>query len=257
MLFRSQDPVIRKNYQFWVFSYPSGYPYPYSASLLRKELDGVNRAFPDHKEMVIIGHSMGGMISRLMVTDAGDKIWRDMFGKPPAETKIYGSSRQLLEDALVFHQRKEIDTAIFIASPHRGSELSNNFIGRTFSRLVHMPTFLTDARNAFASVLTADAASLKLDRAPNSIDTLSPNNRFVREVNKLPLAPGITYHSIMGDRGKGDTPDSSDGVVPYWSSHLNGAASEKIVPSGHSAHENPEGIQEVRRILDEHAKQSR
>ena len=252
-----QDPVIRKNYQFWVFSYPSGYPYPYSASLLRKELDGVNRAFPDHKEMVIIGHSMGGMISRLMVTDAGDKIWRDMFGRPPSETKIYGSSRQLLEDALVFHQRKEIDTAIFIASPHRGSELSNNFIGRTFSRLVHMPTFLTDARNAFASVLTADAASLKLDRAPNSIDTLSPNNRFVREVNKLPLAPGITYHSIMGDRGKGDTPDSSDGVVPYWSSHLNGAASEKIVPSGHSAHENPEGIQEVRRILDEHAKQTR
>ncbi len=247
-----QDPAIRKNYQFWFFSYPSGYPYPYSASLLRKELDGVDRLYPDHKKMIIIGHSMGGMISRLMVTDAGDKIWRDMFGKSPAETKIYGSSRQLMEDAIVFHQRKQIDTAIFIASPHRGSELSNHFIGRIFSRLVHLPTFLTDARNAFASVMTADEASLQLDRAPNSVDTLSPNNRFVREVNKLPIAPGVTYHSIMGDRGKGNTPDSSDGVVPYWSSHFDGAASEKIVPSGHSAHENPEGIAEVRRIL--HAK---
>jgi hypothetical protein len=101
----------------------------------------------------------------------------------------------------------------------------------------------------FTSVLTADEASLQLDRAPNSIDTLSPNNRFVREVNKLPIAPGVTYHSIMGDRGKGDTPESSDGVVPYWSSHLQGAKSNRIVPSGHGAHEHPEGIDEVRRIL--------
>lgn len=253
----TQDPVIRKNYQFWFFSYPSGYPYPYSASLLRKELDGINRVFPDHKPIVIIGHSMGGMISRLMVTDAGDRMWRDMFGKPPSQTHIYGASRQLMEEALVFHNRKEIDTAIFFAAPHRGSELSNNFIGRTFSRLVHLPTFLTDARNAFASIMTADEASLQLDRAPNSVDTLSPNNRFVREVNKLPIAPGVTYHSVMGDRGKGDTPNSSDGVVPYWSSHLDGAASEKIVPSGHGAHENPEGIEEARRILDEHAKTAR
>ncbi|MEO8613678.1 MAG: hypothetical protein ABI600_00935 [Luteolibacter sp.] len=249
-----QDPAIRKNYQFWVFSYPSGYPYPYSASLLRKELDGVNRVYPDHKKMIIMGHSMGGMISRLMVTNAGDRMWRDMFGKPPAETKIYGASRQLLEDAVVFNNRKEIDTAIFISSPHRGSELSNNFIGRTFSRFVRLPTFITDTRNAFASVLTADAASLQLDRAPNSIDTLAPNNRFVREVNKLPIAPGVTYHSIMGDRGKGNTPNSSDGVVPYWSSHLDGAASEKIVPSGHGAHENQEGIEEVRRILNENVR---
>jgi hypothetical protein len=126
-----------------------------------------------------------------------------------------------------------------------------------FSRLVRMPTFIADTRNAVASVLTVDTASLQLDRAPNSIDTLSPNNRFVREVNKLPIAPGITYHSIMGDRGKGDTPDSSDGVVPYWSSHLDGAASEKIVPSGHSAHENPEGIEEVRRILNSRLKRTR
>jgi pimeloyl-ACP methyl ester carboxylesterase len=252
-----KEQEIRKNYQFWVFSYPSGYPYPYSASLLRKELDVSERLFPDKKDMVIIGHSMGGMISRLMVTDAGDKIWRNMFGKPPAETGITGQSRKLLEDAVVFNHRDEIDTAIFIAAPHRGSEISNNFFGRTFSRLVRLPTFITDTRNAFASVLTADAASLQLDRAPNSIDTLSPNNRFVREVNKLPIAPGITYHSIVGDRGKGDTPDSSDGVVPYWSSHLDGQTSEKIVPSGHGAHENPQGIKEVERILKSRINHSR
>ena len=253
-----QDPQIREKYQFWVFSYPSGYPYPYSASLLRKELDRVNTAFPGHKDIVIIGHSMGGITSRLICTDAGDRIWRGIFNKSPEEMNISGASSQLLRDSLIFRHRHDIDRAIFIAAPHRGSELASNWVGRLGSRLVRMPTFLTDARNAVASVMTADAASLQLDRAPNSIDTLSPNNRFVREVNKLPVAPSITYHSIMGDRGKGGKldgtkPASTDGFVPYWSSHLNGAASEKIIPSNHSAHQHPEGITEVRRILRLHA----
>lgn len=252
-----RDPELRKRYQFWVFSYPSGYPYPYSASLLRKELDGIARAFPDRKDIVIVGHSMGSLVSRLMVTDAGERIWRDIFTKGPDEMKISGASRHLLRDSLVFRHRREIDRAIFISAPHRGSEIASNWIGRLGSRLVRMPTFLSDARNAVASVMTADSASLHLDRAPNSIDTLSPNNRFVKAVNKLPVAPGIPYHSIMGDRGKGGNRDhtrpvSSDGVVPYWSSHLEGAVSEKIVSSDHSAHQHPDGIAEVRRILLAH-----
>ena len=68
-------------------------------------------------------------------------------------------------------------------------------------------------------------------------------------VNKLPITPGIPYHSIMGDRGRGDTPNSSDGIVPYWSSHLDGAKSELIVNSDHGAQYNPQAIQEVGRIL--------
>src|SRR5256884_5995750 len=84
------------------------------------------------------------------------------------------------------------------------------------------------------------------------LNMLEPDDRFVEAVNKLPIAPGIPYHSIMGDRGHGDTPNSSDGVVPYWSSHLDGAKSEKIVPSDHGANQNPEAIAEVIRILKEH-----
>jgi pimeloyl-ACP methyl ester carboxylesterase len=255
-----QDPEIRARYQFWAFSYPSGYPYPYSASLLRKELDGINRVFPNHKQIVIVGHSMGSLISRLMVTNAGDKIWRDVFTKGPDEMHVTGASRQLLHDALIFEHRREIGRAIFLSAPHRGSEIASNWIGRLGSRLVRMPTFLADARNAVASVMTVDAASMQLDRAPNSIDTLSPDNRFVKAVNKLPIAPGIPYHSIMGDRGKGGNKDKtppimSDGVVAYWSSHLDGAASEKIVPSNHSSHQHPEGIAEVKRILKLHLHQ--
>ena len=86
---------------------------------------------------------------------------------------------------------------------------------------------------------------------PNSIDTLAPNDAFVQAMNTLPLARGIPYHSIIGDRGRGDTPRSSDGVVPYWSSHLEGVQSEAIVPSDHNANRHPAGIAEVSRILKE------
>ena len=74
--------------------------------------------------------------------------------------------------------------------------------------------------------MTFTAGDLRLRRLPNSVDTLAPTNRFVKAINTIPMAKGIPYHSIMGDRGRGDTPNSSDGVVPYWSSHLDGAESE-------------------------------
>jgi hypothetical protein len=84
---------------------------------------------------------------------------------------------------------------------------------------------------------------------PNSVDSLEPNDRFVEAVNKLPTTAGIPYHSIIGDRGRGNTPNSSDGVVPYWSSHLPGAQSELIVNSDHGAQYNPQAIRKVERIL--------
>nr|WP_281375587.1 alpha/beta fold hydrolase [Haloferula luteola] len=246
------DPEIRKHYQFWTFSYPSGYPYPWSAALLRRELDRMQRECPGHQEIVIIGHSMGGLISRLMVTDAGDQIWRNYFGAPPAQSRVRGESRRILEESLIFQARSDISRAIFINAPHRGSDLATNWIGRIGSRLVKLPTFLADVRDATLSVVTADSSGLVLDRVPNSIDTLSPRSPFIRAVDPLPIATGIPYHSIIGDRGFGNTPRSSDGVVAYWSSHLDGATSERIVPSWHSGHQSPEGIDEVRQILRRH-----
>src|SRR6476646_12103494 len=103
-----------------------------------------------------------------------------------------------------------------------------------------------------AKYLVTPGDSARKPRFPTSIDTLSPRNRFVRTLNTLPIEDHIPYHSIIGDRGRGDTPNSSDGVVPYWSSHLDGAESEKIVPSGHGAEHSAQGIAEVLRILHEH-----
>ena len=245
------DPWIRKRYQFWFYSYPSGYPYPYSAALFRHDLDGVERAFPNHKRVVLVGHSMGGMICRLMITDAGDKIWRDFFSTPPAKTPLASDTRKLLVESLVFSHRPDVQRVIFISTPHRGSKIASGLIGRIGASLVRTPKQFMSIYASTKPLVIADPAAPTLKRMPNSVDTLEPNDRFVQAVDKLPITPGIPYHSIMGDRGRGDTPNSSDGVVPYWSSHLDGAQSELIVDSGHGAQTNPEAIHEVARILKE------
>jgi pimeloyl-ACP methyl ester carboxylesterase len=243
------DADIRRNYQFWFYSYPSGYPYPYSASILRSELDAAEKRFPLRKKMVVIGHSMGGCISRLLITDTGDKLWLKLFNKPPEQVSLSPENKKIFTDALIFQHRPEIGRVIFISAPLRGSDLASNWLGRIGSMLVRTPRTLLSAGNSLLKITTFRSGDLKLKRIPNSVDTLAPNNRFVKAINTIPITPGIPYHTIMGDRGRGDAPNSSDGVVPYWSSHMDGAKSELIVPSAHPAHQNPQAIEEVHRIL--------
>jgi pimeloyl-ACP methyl ester carboxylesterase len=246
------DADIRRHYQYWFYSYPSGYPYPYSAAILRRELDAVEKRFPLRQPMVLIGHSMGGLISRLMVTDSGDALWLKTFGKPTGQVPLSPGSREMLTESLIFRHRPEVGRVIFIAAPHRGSDLARIWLGRIGSSLVKAPTTLVKIGKEALDLVTLDVGAMKLSRIPNSVDTLSPNNRFVKSVNAIPITPGVPYNTIYGDRGRGDAPKSSDGIVPYWSSHLDGAQSELAVPSGHSAHQNPQAIEEVRRILKLH-----
>jgi pimeloyl-ACP methyl ester carboxylesterase len=243
------DPEIRRNYQFWFYSYPSGYPYPYSASILREKLNDVEKRYPMHRPMVVIGHSMGGCISRLLITDTKEDLWKLLFNKTPSATSLPSSSKKIYTDALIFKHRPEVGRVIFIAAPLKGSEIASISLGRIGSMLIRTPRQLLLAGNDALKVATFQSNDLKLKRAPNSIDTLSPKNRFVRMINKIPITPGIPYHTIQGDRGRGDSPNSSDGVVPCWSSHMEGAMSECIVPSDHGAHQNPKAFDEVARIL--------
>src|SRR6266536_1055951 len=153
------------------------------------------------------------------------------------------------EVILTRNRRPDVQRVIFISTPHRGSKLASGWIGRIGGALVRTPRLFTSVYTSTKPLLVSDPAARTLKRMPNSVDTLEPNDRFVQAVDKLPMTRGIPYHSIMGDRGRGDTPNSSDGVVPYWSSHLAGAQSELIVNSDHGAQYNPQAIREVDRIL--------
>src|SRR6266700_3113015 len=244
------DPDFRRNYQVWFYSYPSGYPYPYCATILRKELDAIERKYPLRKPMVVVAHSMGGCITRTLLTDAGTTLWLEAFGHPPAQTAMDPQSKRLLEEVLIFDHRRDIGRVVFMSTPHRGANLASNWIGRIGSMLVRTPSKLLTVGRTLRESLTADPSALKLKRLPNSVDTLAPNNRFVVAINKIPITKGILYNSIIDDRVLGDSPNSSDGVVAYWSSHLDGARSEFIAPCDHGSPLNPQAIAEVHRILE-------
>jgi pimeloyl-ACP methyl ester carboxylesterase len=243
------DPVINQHYQFWVFSYPSGYPFPYSAELLREELDRIDKTYPDHKKIVLIGHSMGGMVSRLMVTDSGMTFWDRYFGKPPDQVPMNDKDKRIVESMLIFRPRSNVSRVIFCSTPHRGAGLATNWVGRLGIAITRLPINMLSLGVSAAKYIVTPGDSARKPHFPTSIDTLSPKNPFVETMNTLPIADHIPCHSIIGDRGRGDTPNSSDGVVPYWSSHLDGAQSEKIVPSDHGSHQNKQGMEEIHRIL--------
>jgi len=243
------DPVIRKHYQFWFYTYPTGYPFPYSAAILRHELDAVEKRFPKMKPMVVIGHSMGGCISRLLLTDSGNKLWMNIFGRPPDEVPLSPHVREYFREELFFRHRPEIGRVIFIASPLRGSNMASGLIRSLAAMIIREATVSSQASQEMLRLTRIEKAELKPMRRSNSVDSLSPKSRFLNAMNAIPMTSGVPYNTIIGDRGRGDSPNSSDGVVPYWSSHMNGAESERIVPSGHGAHQNPQAIAEVLRIL--------
>jgi len=246
------DPVIRKHYQFWFYSYPSGYPYPYSAAILREELDAVEKRFPKLRPMVVIGHSMGGCISRLLLTDSGDQLWMKIFGRPPDDVPLSPHVREYFRQELFFRHRPEIGRVIFIAAPLRGSNLATGLIGKIAAIFIRESTLSSEASQEMLRATNVREEELKPKRRANSVDSLSPKSRFVNAINTIPMTSGVPYHTIIGDRGRGDSPNSSDGTVPYWSSHMQGAATEDIVPSNHSAHQDPHAIAEVLRILKSH-----
>jgi len=111
------DPVIRKHYQFWFYSYPTGYPFPYSVAILRDELDAVEKRFRKIKPMVVVGHSMGGCISRLLLTDSGNKLWMNIFGRPPDEVPLSPRCGNIFGRNFSFDTGQKLDASS--SSPRR------------------------------------------------------------------------------------------------------------------------------------------
>jgi len=169
--------------------------------------------------MVVIGNSMGGCISRLLITDVGDQLWLKVIGKAPEQVRMSDQSKQLFKDALIFHERPDVGRVIFIAAPLRGTGMAAGWMGRIGSKLVKAPVVLATAGREMLDIETFSEDDLKLQRIPNSDDTLAPNARFVKVINTFPLSSTIPHHAIVGDRGKGGNkvktdPVQSDGLVP-------------------------------------------
>jgi len=259
------DPVLRARYQFWFFRYPTGNPVLYSAAALRAALDEVRRTFdpmgtnPSFNAMVVVGHSMGGLLTKTLVEDSGDALWKPVSQKPLASLSLAPEDRKALEAVFFFTPRPYVSRVIFIAVPHRGSEMALGAVGRLGRSLISLPLTVLKPLAAMASTLahglSHDGAKpvLPFNRQLTGVDGLRPDNPALKILVSLPLV--VPYHSIIGNEKAADTPGGTDGVVPYWSSHLDGAVSEKIVRSGHSAQDHPLAVREVQRILLAHLRE--
>ena len=240
------DPEIRKHYQFWVFAYPTGNPVLYSALRLREELAKVDKLYPNHKDYVLVGHSMGGLLSQAQVTSINRGDWETTLGAPGMQIFATLQPADLVARATTFKANPRIKRVVFICTPHRGSKMASGGIGELAIKLISLPVDLTTTIKS--EVPEATLRKINNGRLPNSVSNLKPSAPYLAVLNKESIqAP---YHSIIGNRGKpGPLAESSDGVVPYWSSHLDGAKSECIVPGPHGACELPQTITELDRIL--------
>lgn len=252
------DKEIRERYQFWFFLYPTGLPVWASAAQLRSELDRYRKTLDPARRnrnldrTVLVGHSMGGLISSLQIRTGGRKLWSQFMDTPPEQLSLSQDLKDRIVRIVQFQPRPEIARVVFFATPHRGSDLAVHPVSQFFSRLIRLPAdFIDSDRYQLLSALREEYRELFVAPA-NSLVFLRANSPLLKSILALPMRPGVPFHSVIGDRGRGDTPDSSDGVVPYWSSRLDGADSVKIVPSGHGAHEHREGIAELGRILRMH-----
>ena len=254
------DPRVRDRFQFWFFHYPSGSPIPYSAMLLRDALtQAVARLDPDGRDpalhqMVVLGHSQGGLVAKMTAIDSGTHIWEQISSKPIDRLELSPETRNLLERSLIVQPLPFVRVVVFIATPHRGSALTTNLIARSIARFVRLPA---DVLGATADLLEGNGDALLLDpRGPRfgSIYAMRPGTYFLTALANTRIDSGIAAHSIIAVRGPGPGPGASDGVVTYESASIDGVASELVIPfSGHSVQGHPLAVAEVRRILLDHA----
>ena len=250
------DPVIRAKYQTWQFYYASGTPVLANAAELRDSLAETLHALDpkDHdaatKRIVVLGHSMGGVISHTLVSSSQDRVWGSVFRVPPAQLRGDPEAIRQLVHILYFRRNPRIVRVIFMASPHRGSPMAESFVGFIGNSLTRLPPMPERGFSQLARVnpaaMTPGAAAFYKGRF-SAVRTLSPKSTALIAVSELPIE--VPFHSVIGQQHQGPKERGSDGVVPYWSSHLSGAQSELVVRSGHGVIDNPDAMREVIRIL--------
>jgi hypothetical protein len=254
------DSRIARHYQFWFFTYETGNPIGYSAMLLRDALQkAVTRLDPDGQDpelqrMVVVGHSQGGLLTKLLVISSGSRLWDASFTRPLEELDVSESTRDLLRRTRFVEPLPFVQRVIFLATPHRGSFLTLTRISDWIAKMIKLP-FAVVGATADIVLRNRDAMANPSIRPITSLDQMNPSSSYLQALAAIPIVPGVHAHSIIGVKSDGPVEEGDDGVVKYASAHIDGVDSELVVRSDHSVQWAPETIEEVRRILLLHAAQ--
>jgi pimeloyl-ACP methyl ester carboxylesterase len=253
------DRQIWDRYQIWLFLYNTGNPIGYSGGLLRKSLERAvaeldpQGADPMLRRMVVIGHSQGGLLTKLTAVDGGDRFWNLVSETPLDELDLDPEVRETLRASTYFSPEPFVKRVVFVCTPHRGSYLASFSLAGLLSDFVALPSNLTQVTTELVTRNSEKLLLRNLSRLPTSIDNMTPGNPFLKVLAGLSVSPDVAAHSIIAVDGDGPFEDGSDGVVRYQSAHVDGVESELVVRSKHSAQGLAETIEEIRRILIEHA----
>jgi len=248
------NETIRRRCEFIFWFYPTGQPILQSAAQLRSALLEARILLdPEQTDVasnwaVICGHSMGGILARTMLVDSGDTLWNAAFAKSIDDADLDPRDEQLLRSAFFFEALPGFRRAIFYAAPHRGSPRAESTLGSIANAFIQIPRSVSDPARRIGR-----SAQPKFGlKSLTSVKSLRANNPVLLAAADLPIDSRVTYHSIIGDEMRAGATDGTDGFVPYWSAHLDGAASEIVIKSGHSVQQTPRAARETRRILLEH-----
>lgn len=253
------DPWIRERFEPWFFTYNSGGPVLYSSYLLRSSLtEAVARLDPDGSDaglhdMVVIGHSQGGLLAKMTAVRSGDEFWKGMSKRPFDEIRVTDEQRALLRSVMFVEPLPFVHRVVFICTPHRGGSIgAGNWILSLASLLISLPARLKEMT---ADLLTRNPGlrSVTSLSGTDASENMAPSNHFVRALATLPVAPGVVANSIIAVKEGQAIETGDDGVVEYQSAHLDGVESELVVRSSHRALSVRATIEEVRRILRESA----
>jgi pimeloyl-ACP methyl ester carboxylesterase len=270
-------PEIRQNYQFWFYLYPTGQPFWISAAQMREDLAHMRQTLdpggqaPPLDQMVLIGHSMGGLVSKMQTLSSGDEFWRIVSERPFNELKADPNTLARVKNVLYFEPNPSVRRVITIATPHRGSRFSNSYtqlLGRTVITLPKM--FMQTGEALVRDNPTFFKHPELLTATMTSIDSLAPESPIIPATFRAQRAPWVKYHNIIGiaptdAKGieglalglAGQIAGAGDGVVNVESAHLDFADSEVKVKAEHSSvHQHPRAILEVRNVLRMHLREA-
>jgi pimeloyl-ACP methyl ester carboxylesterase len=263
-------PEVRRNYQFWFYLYPTGQPFWVSAFQMRDDLAGARQTLDPRRQsaafdqMVLVGHSMGGLVARMQTIESGQDFWHIVSDKPLAQLKADEETRQRLAKMLFFHPNPSVKQVITLGTPHRGSNFANSatrWLSHTFFTL---PSLLVNTTEQVVRDNPGFFTNTDLLTITTSIDSLAPDSPVFPVMLQARRAPWVTYHNVVGhapDEGfmawlGGKVAGEGDGVVPLESARAEDAVSQIEVPAEHTAiHRHPRAILEVRRVLLEHLHQ--
>lgn len=255
---------LRDNYQFWFYMYPTGQPFWFSAEQmhtdlvkLRQDVDPQNQS-KAMDEMVLVGHSMGGLISRMQVVDSGDDFWNIISDEPISKVKGDPETIRRIRDLYYFEPDRSIKKVVTIATPHRGSTHANTATRWLSHKLFRLPKNLKTSFDDFVHENSEILRNTKHLMVPTSIDSLSPESPFIQQLVEAQAKSDVEFHNVYGNLPTHKLVESlttnggGDGIVSIESAQLPNALSSKEVPAEHmEVHQHPECILEVKRILIE------